>query len=176
MLDAVAGQDQDRAIRGETPLNERLGDASHARPRLAVGQARPRALPVALRQEAALRCARRPEVELLGEALGIRPKRVGRMGANRAVRITTDHDVGRQDARLFERLAGSADHGLAGWRSRLRNVVPARASCSSSGAGVQRAPKSLWKDETRSKTRSRPTRSAKNIGPPRQAGNPYPFT
>ena len=141
MLDAVAGQDQDGAVGRESPVDQRLGDAPHARPRLAVGQARPRALCVALRQEAPLRCERRPEVELLGEALGIRPQWVGRVGANRAVRITTDHDVGRQDARVFERIAGSADHGAASWRSRLRNVVPARASCSSRGAGVHRATK-----------------------------------
>ena len=61
-------------------------------------------------------------------------------------------------------------------RAHPRNVRPWAPNSARRGAGRHRAPRSRWKTRRRSSTCRRPSRSASNIGPPRQAGNPWPFT
>ena len=69
MLDIVAGQNGDRAIRRKVALEQRRGNRAHAGEHRRVGQRAPRARAVALRKEDALRRGFGPMGEPLGEVL-----------------------------------------------------------------------------------------------------------
>ena len=102
VIDAVAGEDRDRPLDGEVPVDQALGDAARRRARRGVGYLAPLA-PVralALGQKHPLRRDLGPVIEPVGRGAGIGAQRVGRARQHDAVRATLDDHLGRTEGQL----------------------------------------------------------------------------
>ena len=149
VLEAVARQDDDRPIGREAAVEQRLRDCLRApAQRVGVGEAPPRAVGVAPREERPVRRLLRPVLETLGDLGRIRAER------DRRARVDACRPRPEVEDRLRREDVRHAGRGRGTCRRRRR----ARAS---SGAGAQRSPNSRWKrrDARRGSTAS-PVRSA----------------
>ena len=93
MLDIVAGQNGDRAIRREIALQQRRSNRAYAGEHRCVGQRTPRTRAVTLREENAIRRFFGPIGEPLGDLVRIGLQRVRRAHEHGAVGSALDQNV-----------------------------------------------------------------------------------
>ncbi len=86
VLDVVAGQDRDRPLGGQIAREQGFADAAGKFQRLFVGDRAPVAIAVALGEEGLRRRFRRPELQPLGQLVGIDAERLRRTQQNRCRR------------------------------------------------------------------------------------------
>jgi hypothetical protein len=106
VLDIVAGQDRDRPLDRDIPLQQRLRDAAHLGERLRVGQCAPAAVGVALRYEHTIRRGAGPVFEAQRQLVGIALQRARRAQMERTVRLFVEDDVGSAESHRPGRCGG----------------------------------------------------------------------
>ncbi len=103
MRNAVAGKDDERALRTKAPAEQRLSERPRLRPRLGISHAAPVSLRVALDEEETLGRALRPEIEPLRDLRVIGFERQGRTRTDRAIGTRRDQHVERTEIELTQR-------------------------------------------------------------------------
>jgi hypothetical protein len=100
VVEVVAREDRERALRAKPAIEQRLADPAHAREGLRVGQPPPGAVRPAFGEERARRRMLGPMLQTLRKARGVRPKRMRRARADRAVLALLQHQIERSQTHL----------------------------------------------------------------------------
>lgn len=103
VIDAVARQDHERAIRTAAPIEQSLGDRVRLLARSSESEAPPSASVISLDQEITLGMRRRLLSKEVGESRGVLAQRNRRRELERAIRQIAALDQGRRELKRLER-------------------------------------------------------------------------